>query len=116
MANLKWPGESGAARIKRFKGILFSLNTQQRRSSSPPLSYFNLLILGGTGHRPFHVDYALNISAHKVTVFNRGIRHPGELPAGSHNSSAIATVPSRPLKGATGIGIDNPPSVPVWVR
>src|SRR6186713_1333124 len=40
----------------------------------------NILILGGTGFTgPFQVKYALS-RGHKVTVFNRGKTHPGELP------------------------------------
>ncbi len=39
-----------------------------------------ILILGGTGFTgPFQVKYALS-RGHKVTVFNRGKTHPGELP------------------------------------
>jgi len=39
-----------------------------------------ILILGGTGFTgPFQVKYALG-RGHKVTVFNRGKTHPGELP------------------------------------
>ncbi|MCA1557482.1 MAG: twin-arginine translocation signal domain-containing protein, partial [Acidobacteria bacterium] len=39
-----------------------------------------ILILGGTGFTgPFQVRYAL-ARGHKVTVFNRGKTHPGELP------------------------------------
>ena len=39
-----------------------------------------ILILGGTGFTgPQQVRYALS-RGHKVTVFNRGRTHPGELP------------------------------------
>src|SRR6266404_4228499 len=39
-----------------------------------------LLMLGGTGFTgPHQVRYALS-RGHKVTVFNRGKTHPGELP------------------------------------
>src|SRR5437870_9085620 len=39
-----------------------------------------ILILGGTGFTgPFQIKYALS-RGHKVTVFNRGKTHPGELP------------------------------------
>ena len=39
-----------------------------------------LLILGGTGFTgPYQVQYALS-RGHKVTTFNRGKTHPGELP------------------------------------
>jgi 2'-hydroxyisoflavone reductase len=40
-----------------------------------------ILILGGTGFTgPYQVKYALS-RGHKVTTFNRGKTHPGELPA-----------------------------------
>src|SRR5438552_1962692 len=39
-----------------------------------------ILILGGTGFTgPYQVRYALT-RGHKVTTFNRGKTHPGELP------------------------------------
>ena len=39
-----------------------------------------ILILGGTGFTgPYQVKYALS-RGHKVTTFNRGKTHPGELP------------------------------------
>src|ERR1041385_2440807 len=39
-----------------------------------------ILILGGTGFTgPYQVRYALG-RGHKVTTFNRGKTHPGELP------------------------------------
>jgi 2'-hydroxyisoflavone reductase len=76
-----------------------------------------LLILGGTGFTgPFQVRYALD-RGHKVTVFNRGKTHPGELPKeveqliGDRNGQLDA------LKNRKwDVVIDNPTSVPVWVR
>src|SRR5882762_8599839 len=45
-----------------------------------PPKRLRILILGGTGFTgPFQVRYALS-RGHKVTVFNRGRTHPGELP------------------------------------
>src|SRR3979411_3376630 len=45
--------------------------------SAKPL---RILILGGTGFTgPYQVRYALS-RGHKITVFNRGKTHPGELP------------------------------------
>jgi 2'-hydroxyisoflavone reductase len=77
----------------------------------------NILILGGTGFTgPFQVRYALS-RGHKVTTFNRGKTHPGELPPeveqliGDRNGNLEA------LKGRKwDVVIDNPTSVPVWVR
>jgi 2'-hydroxyisoflavone reductase len=76
-----------------------------------------ILILGGTGFTgPFQVRYALE-RGHKVTVFNRGKTHPGELPneveqlVGDRNGQLDA------LKNRQwDVAIDNPTSVPVWVR
>ena len=76
-----------------------------------------ILILGGTGFTgPFQVRYALE-RGHKVTVFNRGKTHPGELPKeveqliGDRNGQLDA------LKNRQwDVAIDNPTSVPVWVR
>ena len=77
----------------------------------------NLLILGGTGFTgPNQVRYALS-RGHKVTTFNRGKTHPGELPneveqlVGDRNGQFDA------LKDRHwDVVIDNPTSVPVWVR
>jgi len=54
-------------------------NTSAVGKAPKPLT---ILILGGTGFTgPFQVKYAL-ARGHKVTVFNRGKTHPGELPEG----------------------------------
>ena len=76
-----------------------------------------ILILGGTGFTgPFQVRYAIS-RGHKVTVFNRGRTHPGELPKeveqliGDRNGKLDA------LKGRTwDVCIDIPTTLPVWVR
>src|SRR5436853_1715941 len=76
-----------------------------------------ILILGGTGFTgPYQVRYAL-ARGHKVTTFNRGKTHPGELPndveqlVGDRNGQLDA------LKDrGWDVVIDNPTSVPVWVR
>src|SRR5438067_9772443 len=76
-----------------------------------------ILILGGTGFTgPFQVKYALS-RGHKVTVFNRGKTHPGELPkeveqlVGDRNGQLDA------LKGRQwDVCIDVPTTLPVWVR
>src|SRR6266705_5805500 len=60
------PGTSALAKRSRSTG----------RGAKP----MRILILGGTGFTgPFQVKYALS-RGHKVTVFNRGKTHPGELP------------------------------------
>ena len=76
-----------------------------------------ILILGGTGFTgPYQVRYALS-RGHKVTTFNRGKTHPGELPKeveqliGDRNGQLDA------LKGRKwDVVIDNPTTLPVWVR
>jgi len=76
-----------------------------------------ILILGGTGFTgPYQVRYALS-RGHKVTTFNRGKTHPGELPneveqlVGDRNGKLDA------LKGRQwDVVIDNPTTLPSWVR
>src|SRR5437867_10124705 len=76
-----------------------------------------ILILGGTGFTgPYQVRYAL-ARGHKVTTFNRGKTHPGELPneveqlIGDRNGQLDA------LKNRKwDVVIDNPTTLPAWVR
>jgi 2'-hydroxyisoflavone reductase len=76
-----------------------------------------ILILGGTGFTgPYQVRYALS-RGHKVTTFNRGKTHPGELPAeveqlvGDRNGKLDA------LKNRQwDVVIDIPTTLPAWVR
>lgn len=76
-----------------------------------------ILILGGTGFTgPYQVRYALS-RGHKVTTFNRGKTHPGELPneveqlIGDRNGQLDA------LKDRQwDVVIDNPTTLPAWVR
>src|SRR5438093_4658945 len=76
-----------------------------------------ILILGGTGFiGPYQVRYALS-RGHKVTTFNRGKTHPGELPneveqlIGDRNGKLDA------LKNRQwDVAIDNPTTLPAWVR
>src|SRR6266513_438822 len=76
-----------------------------------------ILILGGTGFTgPYQVRYALS-RGHKVTTFNRGKTHPGELPneveqlIGDRNGQLDA------LKNRQwDVAIDNPTTLPAWVR
>ena len=77
----------------------------------------NLLILGGTGFTgPYQVRYALT-RGHKVTTFNRGKTHPGELPKdvehliGDRNGRLDALKDRR-----WDVVIDNPTTLPAWVR
>jgi nucleoside-diphosphate-sugar epimerase len=76
-----------------------------------------ILILGGSGFTgPYQVRYAVS-RGHKVTTFNRGKTHPGELPAeveqlvGDRNGKLDA------LKNRQwDVVIDNPTTLPAWVR
>src|ERR1700758_1993143 len=76
-----------------------------------------ILILGGTGFTgPFQVKYALS-RGHKVTVFNRGKTHPGELPKEAEQLIGDRNGQLDALKGRQwDVVIDNPTSIPVWVR
>src|SRR5437588_12695470 len=76
-----------------------------------------ILILGGTGFTgPYQVRYALS-RGHKVTTFNRGKTHPGELPKeveqliGDRNGELDA-LQNRQWD----VAIDNPTTLPAWVR
>src|SRR5438093_2897264 len=96
----------------------FALNARSRtlfaEKSVKPL---RILILGGTGFTgPYQVRYALS-RGHKVTTFNRGKTHPGELPneveqlVGDRNGQLHA------LKNRQwDVAIDNPTTLPAWVR
>src|SRR5436309_11494972 len=76
-----------------------------------------ILILGGTGFTgPFQVQYALS-RGHKVTVFNRGKTHPGELPKEAEQLIGDRNGQLDALKNRTwDVVIDNPATLPIWVR
>jgi 2'-hydroxyisoflavone reductase len=81
------------------------------------LKPMRILILGGTGFiGPQQVRYALS-RGHKVTVFNRGKTHPGELPKEAEQLIGDRNGQLDALKGRKwDVVIDNPTSIPVWVR
>src|SRR5437016_4094928 len=76
-----------------------------------------ILILGGTGFTgPYQVRYALS-RGHKVTTFNRGKTHPGELPSEVEQLIDDRNGQLDALKGRKwDVVIDNPTTLPVWVR
>jgi 2'-hydroxyisoflavone reductase len=76
-----------------------------------------ILILGGTGFTgPFQVRYALS-RGHKVTVFNRGKTHPGELPKEAEQLIGDRNGQLDALKGRTwDVVVDNPTTLPIWIR
>src|SRR5258705_7172406 len=86
-------------------------------SSGKAAKPMRILILGGTGFTgPFQVRYALS-RGHKVTVFNRGRTHPGELPKEAEQLLGDRNGKLDALKGQTwDVVIDNPATLPVWVR
>src|SRR5213596_3283025 len=76
-----------------------------------------ILILGGTGFTgPYQVRYALS-RGHKVTTFNRGKTHPGELPTeveqliGDRNGQLDARKNRK-----WDVVIGDPTTLPAWVR
>ena len=78
----------------------------------------DILILGGTGFTgPFQVQYAL-ARGHKVTLFNRGKRPSPEWPGeveqlhGDRNTGDLSALEGRKWD----VCIDNPTSLPFWVR
>jgi 2'-hydroxyisoflavone reductase len=104
-------------KVSAAAGGALSLGALGSASAAENAKPLRILILGGTGFTgPFQVRYALE-RGHKVTVFNRGKTHPGELPkeveqlVGDRNGQLDA------LKNRQwDVAIDNPTSVPVWVR
>src|SRR5437588_3673457 len=84
-----------------------------RRAAKP----MRILILGGTGFTgPFQVKYALS-RGHKVTVFNRGKTHPGELPKEAEQLIGDRNGQLDALKGRKwDVCVDNPTTLPIWVR
>lgn len=86
-------------------------------SLAAPGRPLRVLILGGTGFTgPFQVRYALE-RGHEITLFNRG-RRPQEWPGrveeltGDRDTADLAALAGREWD----VCIDNPTSVPHWVR
>lgn len=90
-----------------------SLRSANEKSATP----LRILILGGTGFTgPFQVKYAVE-RGHKVTVFNRGKTRRSELPEGVERLTGDRSGQLEALKDRKwDVVIDNPTSVPVWVR
>jgi 2'-hydroxyisoflavone reductase len=90
------------------------VRSQGKTDAIKPL---RILILGGTGFiGPFQVQYALS-RGHQVTVFNRGLTHPGELPNGVEQLIGDRNGQLDALKGRKwDVVIDNPTTLPKWVR
>jgi 2'-hydroxyisoflavone reductase len=82
-----------------------------------PVKPLRILILGGTGFTgPYQVRYALS-RGHKITTFNRGKTHPGELPKEVEQLIGDRNGQLDGLKGRKwDVAIDNPTTLPAWVR
>src|ERR1700722_10753665 len=92
--------------------LAWAADTAKRRGK--PL---RILILGGTGFTgPHQVRYAL-ARGHRITLFNRG-RQPHEWPheveelVGDRNAGDLKALEGREWD----VGIDNPTTLPFWVR
>jgi 2'-hydroxyisoflavone reductase len=103
-------------KVSAAAGGALSLGVLGSKAAEKPKP-LNILILGGTGFTgPFQVRYALE-RGHKVTVFNRGKTHPGELPEDVEQLIGDRNGQLDALKNRKwDVAIDNPTSVPVWVR
>jgi 2'-hydroxyisoflavone reductase len=91
---------------------------QAARASRP----LDLLILGGTGLTgPHQVRYAL-ARGHRITIFNRGRKQPEwlgqvEQLLGDRDKNDYAAIAAEVAKGRRwDMVIDNPSSVPAWIR
>ena len=86
-------------------------------STGAAVKPLRILFLGGTGFTgPHQVRYALS-RGHKVTVFNRGKTHPGELPKEAEQLIGDRNGQLDALKGRKwDVVIDIPTTLPVWVR
>ena len=96
----------------------FATAAGEAKSVGKAAKPLNILILGGTGFTgPFQVEYALK-RGHKVTLFNRGKRPSPEWPAaveqlhGDRNTGDLSALKGRKWD----VCIDNPTSLPFWVR
>src|SRR5216117_1475740 len=108
----------GFIKLSAAAGGAFGLGLRSTRllaeKSVKPL---RILILGGTGFiGPYEVRYAVS-RGHKVTTFNRGKTHPGELPKeveqliGDRNGQLDAL-----RNRQWDVVIDDPTTLPAWVR
>ncbi len=104
-------------KVSAAAGGAISLGVLGQAKAADKPKPMRILILGGTGFTgPFQVRYALE-RGHKVTVFNRGKTHPGELPEGVEQLIGDRNGQLDALKNRQwDVAIDNPTSVPVWVR
>lgn len=98
--------------------LLAPWSSLQALSPLAPPRPLKILILGGTGFTgPFQVEYALK-RGHQVTLFNRGKRPSPEWSAdveqlhGDRNTGDLSALKDRKWD----VCIDNPTTLPFWVR
>src|SRR5688572_15104521 len=104
---------SALAAAAAMSPLAFAQDAKSVKRAAKPLD-----ILGGTGFTgPFQVNYAL-ARGHKVTLFNRGKRPSPEWPGeveqlfGDRNTGDLKSLAGRKWD----VCIDNPTSLPFWVR
>src|SRR5437762_12393285 len=104
-------------KVTAAAGGAMSLGIASRANGAEKPKPLRILILGGTGFTgPFQVRYAVE-RGHKVTVFNRGKSHPGELPKEVEQLIGDRNGQLEALKGKQwDVCIDNPTTLPAWVR
>ena len=105
---------AGGAMAMRHRGLSPAPEARAVTAAPSPLK---ILILGGTGLTgPHQVRYAL-ARGHSVTVFNRGRRNE-RLPKGVTELQGDRQLHQvEPLKGKEwDVVIDNPTTLPFWVR
>ncbi|MFN3842675.1 MAG: epimerase [Rehaibacterium terrae] len=110
---LKLGALAGAVGLVAKSGLLSAADVPVPRAGKP----LRILILGGTGFTgPHQVRYAL-ARGHRITLFNRG-RRPQDWPVGveeltgDRETGDLAALAGREWD----VCIDNPTSVPRWVR
>jgi 2'-hydroxyisoflavone reductase len=100
-----------------FAGLAAPYAGAAHSASRPPMKKLRILILGGTGFiGPRQVNYALS-RGHEVTVFNRGRQgNPWEGKVeellGDRNAGDLSALAGR----SWDVCIDNPTTLPFWVR
>ncbi|MFN2475247.1 MAG: NAD-dependent epimerase/dehydratase family protein [Chthoniobacterales bacterium] len=105
-------------KVSALAGSAITFGIKRSRAANvQAVKPLRILILGGTGFTgPFQVRCALE-RGHKVSVFNRGKTHPGELPEGVEQLIGDRNGQLDALKDRKwDVVIDNPTTLPVWVR
>jgi 2'-hydroxyisoflavone reductase len=103
-------------KVSAASAIALSSNSA-RLFADQAVKPLRILILGGTGFTgPYQVKYALT-RGHKVTTFNRGKTHRGELPIEVEQLVGDRNGQLEALKDRQwDVCIDNPTTLPKWVR